>query len=80
MASRLTMRLLSRFCAKQVQTGEARTLVESSKEGETPVHLRPYDKSRYEVPMEKIKLNSGKAYLRKATHFWKSSPSPAPRS
>jgi len=51
--------------------------MEPNKSNEVPVHLRPYDKKKYEVPMEKIKLNSGTCALKQAMPSWKWSPSPA---
>jgi hypothetical protein len=60
MLSRVTRGLLRGFCAaKEVQKTGSREVVESEKGKTVPVHLRPYDKTKYEVPMEKIKLNSG---------------------
>ena len=32
---------------------------DSNKELEIPVHLRSYDKAKFEVPLKKIKKNSG---------------------
>jgi NADH dehydrogenase (ubiquinone) 1 alpha subcomplex subunit 5 len=32
-------------------------------EEEVPIHLRPYDSSKYEVPSAKIKYNTGYAFL-----------------
>lgn len=63
MLGRLTRGLFRSFCAnKGIQESAGSAVIEPAKTNEVPVHLRPYDKKRYEVPMEKIKLNSGKEY------------------
>jgi hypothetical protein len=57
MLVRLTNRLTRYFT--QVQTTESGAVVLPKPSNAIPIHLRPYDKSKYEVPMEKIKINSG---------------------
>ena len=60
MLTRITRRLVGSFCAnKPVQQTTGSSVMEASRSQEVPVHLRPYEKSKYEVPMEKIKMNSG---------------------
>ena len=63
MISKLARRTLIRFCSSkdQLETRHSSFLTESEqlKSGEVPVHLRPYDKAKYEVPTQKIKRNSG---------------------
>jgi len=58
MLSRITRSLVKQF--SQVQTAKSSAVVEPNKSSEVPVYLKPYDKARYETPLEKIKLNSGK--------------------
>jgi hypothetical protein len=67
-------------CFSQVQAAQGTSVVEPKAGSDVPVYLKPYDKTRYEVPMEKIKLNSGTCPLTQATPSWKSSRSPAPKS
>ena len=38
-------------------------LKEEEKKYETPIHLRPYDATKYEVLSDKIKLNTGYALM-----------------
>lgn len=57
MLNKISGRVLRTFC-NQVKRAES-NVVEPVKNNEVPVHLRPYDKYKFEVPMEKIKLNSG---------------------
>ena len=60
MLTRLAKGLARGFCAgKTVQQAAGSSVMEASKTNEVPVYLRPYDKSKYETPLEKIKLNSG---------------------
>lgn len=76
MLGRLSRGLVRTFCANKpiTQTGSS-AIMEPNKSNEVPVHLRPYDKKKYEVPMEKIKLNSGTCTLKQAMPSWKWSPS-----
>lgn len=60
MLSRLTRTIARAFCTGQVQRTAGTAVTDTAKENTTPVHLRPYDKSKYETPLEKIKLNSGR--------------------
>ena len=63
MLCRVVRGLTRGFCAaKEVQKTGGSSVVEGEKGQKVPVHLRPYDKSKYEVPMEKIKLNSGNIF------------------
>lgn len=63
MISKLVRRQLFRFCANkdQLETRDAGFLTEAQqkKDDEVPVHLRPYDKQKYEVISPTIKRNSG---------------------
>lgn len=69
----LTRGLTRSFCAnKNIQQTGSSAVMEPIKSNEVPVHLRPYDRKKYEVPMEKIKLNSGTVLLKQDTHSWKS--------
>ena len=61
MLTRLAKGLARGFCSgKSVQQTGSSSVMEASKVNEVPVYLRPYDKSKYETPLEKIKLNSGR--------------------
>lgn len=61
MLSRLAKGLARGFCSgKSVQQTAGSSIMEASKSNEVPVYLRPYDKAKYETPLEKIKLNSGR--------------------
>lgn len=60
MLCRVAKGLARGFCAaKEVQKSGTTDVVQSEKGQKVPVHLKSYDKSKYEVPMQKIKLNSG---------------------
>lgn len=60
MLARITRIFARQLSTEQkIQTAQPTSIVEPTKTSEVPVYLRPYDKARYEVPMEKIKLNSG---------------------
>lgn len=59
MLSRITTKIVKAFCTKNIQSAQSSSIVEGSSSSEVPVHLRPYDKAKYEVIMDKIKLNSG---------------------
>lgn len=64
MLTRIARGLTRSFCVnKPVQQSAGSSVIESQKGDEVPVYLRPYDKSKYEVPMHKIKLNSGTVQL-----------------
>lgn len=78
MLGRITKRLVRVF--SEVQTTQGSAVVEPKPSETIPVHLRPYDKSKYEVVMDKIKLNSGTRLITQAIPSWKSSPSPEPKS
>ena len=81
MLGRLSRGLVRSFCSnKPLQQTGSSAITEPNKSNEIPVHLRPYDKKKYEVLMDKIKLNSGNSVLRKGMHSWKSSLSHALRS
>ena len=81
MLGRLSRGLVRSFCSnKPLQQTGSSAITEPNRSNEIPIHLRPYDKKKYEVLMDKIKLNSGKFLLRKGTHSWKSSHSLAQRS
>lgn len=57
MLGRITKRLIRVF--SEVQSTQGSAVIEPKASDAVPVHLRPYDKSKYEVVMDKIKLNSG---------------------
>lgn len=78
MLARLTR--FSRHFLSQLQQSQGSAVIEPSSTASIPVHLRPYDKTKYEVPMEKIKINSGTYPTTQDTLSWRSSPSLAPRS
>jgi hypothetical protein len=78
MLGRITKRLVRVF--SEVQTAQGSAVIEPKPSTTTPLHLRPYDKSRYEVIMNKIKLNSGTISNTQATPFWKWSLSQEPKS
>lgn len=78
MLARLTR--FSRHFLSQLQQTQGSAVIEPSASSSTPVHLRPYDKTKYEVPMEKIKINSGTYPTTQDTPSWRSSRSLAPRS
>lgn len=78
MLARLTR--FSRHFLSQLQQTQGSAVIEPSASASTPVHLRPYDKTKYEVPMEKIKINSGTYPTTQDTPSWRSSHSLAPRS
>lgn len=78
MLARLTR--LSRYFSSQLQQSQGSAVVEPLLSSSTPVHLRPYDKNRYEIPMEKIKINSGIFPLMQDTPSSRSNHSLAQRS
>lgn len=78
MLARLTR--LSRHFSSQLQQAQGSAVIEPSPSSSTPVHLRPYDKSKYEIPMEKIKINSGTFPITQDTLSLRSNPSLAQRS
>lgn len=78
MLTRLTR--FSRHFLSQLQQTQGSAVIEPSASSSTPVHLRPYDKSKYEVPMEKIKINSGTFPTTQDTLSSRSSRSLAQRS
>jgi hypothetical protein len=45
--------------SKEAEKQKSNVLKEEEKKYEIPVHLRPYDKAKYEVPSTKIKHNPG---------------------
>lgn len=80
MLTRITKGLFRGFCSgKSVQQKSGTSLVEPSKADEVPVYLRPYDRSKYETPLQKIKLNSGTVLLSQGTPSLRSSPSLVPK-
>ena len=64
-------RNMIRMFSTQVKKAESTAIAETGKNNELPVHLKPYDKKKYEVPMNKIKLNSGILTYIKVMHFLK---------
>ena len=61
MLARLT-RQLARFSSNIEANQKQSTSVltpPAAKSEELPVHLRPYDAAKYEVPLKRIKPNSG---------------------
>ena len=78
MLARLTR--FSRHFLSQLQQTQGNAVIEPSASYSAPVHLRPYDKSKYEVPMEKIKINSGTFPITQDTLSSRSSRSLAQRS
>jgi hypothetical protein len=78
MLGRITKRLVRVF--SDVQTTQGSAVIEPKPTEAAPVHLRPYDKSKYEVIMDKIKLNSGTMINTQAMPSWRWNPSPEPRS
>ena len=51
---------LFKFSTEGVKARESSSITTAEQKfTEAPVYLRPYDKSKYEVPMAKIKKNSG---------------------
>lgn len=48
---------------------------DANKEVEIPVHLKPYDREKYEVPTKSIKRNSGPAFFIQAIHWFRLSHS-----
>ena len=52
MLARIARGMARTFCAsKPVQQTTGSSVMESSKTNEIPVHLKPYNKAKYEVPM-----------------------------
>ena len=49
--------------SKEAEKQKSNVLKEEEKKYEIPVHLRPYDKAKYEVPSTKIKHNPGFAMM-----------------
>lgn len=78
MLGRITKRLVRVF--SEVQTAQGSAVIEPKPSEAIPVHLRPYDKSKYEVVMDKIKLNSGSRCITQAIPSWKWSLSLGPKS
>ena len=58
MLNRISGKIIRMF-SNQVKRAESTAVMEPAKTNELPVHLKPYDKKKYEVIMDKIKLNSG---------------------
>lgn len=82
MLARASRKLIARFCANQTvqQTNTSSSVIEPPKTSEVPVYLRPYDKSKYETPLQKIKLNSGKVDTSQVMPSLMCSPSREQRS
>lgn len=63
MLARTILRQFTRACfsEKKVVNQNSSSIADfdSNKELEIPVHLRSYDKAKFEVPLKKIKKNSG---------------------
>lgn len=59
MITRIAARSLYRFCAIETTHSSLLTTTEEQKADEVPIHLRPYNKLKYEMPTKKIKRNSG---------------------
>lgn len=64
MLARTILRQLTRACfSEQKVTSQTSSSsiadFDANKELEIPVHLRSYDKAKFEVPLKKIKKNSG---------------------
>lgn len=78
MLGRITKRLVRVF--SEVQTTQGSAVIEPKPSETIPVYLRPYDRSKYEVIMDKIKINSGTILIMQATLSWKWSLSPEPKS
>ncbi|CAM6002362.1 unnamed protein product [Sphagnum balticum] len=60
MLTRITRRIVATFATTGIEKAQNSQVVDasSSKELEVPVHLKPYDRARYEQPLQRIKLNS----------------------
>jgi len=59
---RRVFRQISKFSTSNdnIKEKEASSLTAAEQQySQTPLHLRPYDKAKYEVPSHKIKKNSG---------------------
>ena len=80
MLTRITKGLFRGFCSGQsVQQKAGTSVIEGPKVDEVPVYLRPYDKSKYETLLQKIKLNSGTVLLSQGTPSLRSNPSLVPK-
>ncbi len=55
-------KIISNFSTRgELEPKQSEALLQAEKTFDsTPIHLKPYDKSKYEVPMKKIRKNSGK--------------------
>lgn len=78
MLGRITKRLVRVF--SEVQSAQGSAVIEPKPTEGTPVYLRPYDKSKYEVIMNKIKINSGTTINMQAMPSSKWNHFPEPRS
>ena len=67
MLSRTLLRQIARACFSEQKVSQANPSSIADLEGknqvEIPVHLREYNKEKYEVPLKSIKRNSGNIYL-----------------
>lgn len=79
MLVRLTSRLSRCFSELKVRS-ETSVSEPAQAQSSTPIHLRPYNKSKYEVVMNKIKINSGTVLLMQDMRLLRSSLSPGRRS
>lgn len=56
---RVSLRYFATEVPKDAEKQKSSVLQEEEKKYEIPVHLRPYDKYKYEVPSTKLKRNPG---------------------
>ena len=66
MIRRSLARQVLRFCSRKDDITEKQSTFLTDAEAkmeQVPIHLKPYNKAKYEVPAQKIKRNSGYALI-----------------